>query len=36
MLEACWETYATSFANAPDADALLEAIRKLVHLLNLI
>jgi len=30
MLEASWETYATLFANAPDEDALLEAIRKVV------
>ena len=30
MLEASWEAYATSFANAKDDDALLEAIRKVV------
>jgi phosphoacetylglucosamine mutase len=30
MLEASWEMYATSFANAKDEDALLEAIKKVV------
>jgi phosphoacetylglucosamine mutase len=30
MLEASWEVYATSFANAKDEDALLDAIRKVV------
>lgn len=29
-MEASWEVYATSFANAKDEDALLDAIRKVV------
>lgn len=31
MLEASWEAYATLFANVPDEDALLDAIRKVVN-----
>jgi phosphoacetylglucosamine mutase len=35
MLEASWEGYATTFANANDEDALLEAIRKVVNVTKL-
>ncbi|GJE87681.1 phosphoacetylglucosamine mutase [Phanerochaete sordida] len=35
MLEASWETHATTLANAPDVDALIEALESLVKTLKI-